>query len=410
MSTPRLTPRGQGFLAAGIALAALAMLLGLPDLTRVGVLLTALPLLAALSGWRPAPPLELRRWVTPPVVQAGQTAEVRLEVRSTARRRLPLQLAEEGVDSALGSSPRLLLRPLAPGDRHTMKYTVTGARRGHYRLGPLRLHMADPFGLTTTALPLPGTADLLVLPRIEVLGPAAAGGRSVGGVGRVAHMVALHGEDDASIRAYRDGDDLRRVHWPTTAHRGELMVRQEDRPARRRAVLVLDSRSAAHVGTGEDSTFERAVAALASVAVHLAGQGYALHLLSSGSVGDGTAAHPLTLPEVLRRLAVVSPTEGAGMDALLQAMHVVVDDGGLVVAAVADVDATALDRLAAVHPPGALGVMLVLGSAVSGRQEIGATGPTSGSTGWRTTVVEPGGTVAAAWERVTAVEHLRAGS
>lgn len=54
------------------------------------------------------------------------------------------------------------------------------------------------------------------------------------------HMVALHGEDDQTVREYRDGDDLRRIHWPASARTGELMVRQEDRPAKRRAVVILD--------------------------------------------------------------------------------------------------------------------------------------------------------------------------
>ena len=70
-------------------------------------------------------------------------------------------------------------------------------------------------------------------------------------------MVALHGEDDQTVREYRDGDDLRRIHWPATARTGELMVRQEDRPAKRRAVVVLDSRSSGHarvrVGTARSS-------------------------------------------------------------------------------------------------------------------------------------------------------------
>ena len=69
-----------------------------------------------------------------------------------------------------------------------------------------------------------------MLPRVEPLGGGHPRGDGVGAEGAIPHMVALHGEDDVAIRTYRDGDDLRRIHWPATAHRGELMVRQEDRP------------------------------------------------------------------------------------------------------------------------------------------------------------------------------------
>ena len=89
-----------------------------------------------------------------------------------------------------------------------------------------------------------------MLPRIIPLGSGRPPGSGIGAEGAIPHMVALHGEDDVSIRAYRDGDDLRRIHWPATAKTGDLMVRQEDRPARRRAVVVLDSRASGHRGTG----------------------------------------------------------------------------------------------------------------------------------------------------------------
>ena len=54
------------------------------------------------------------------------------------------------------------------------------------------------------------------------------------------------------MREYRDGDDLRRIHWPATARTGDLMVRQEDRPAKRRAVVLLDSAPPAHGGSGAE--------------------------------------------------------------------------------------------------------------------------------------------------------------
>ena len=89
-----------------------------------------------------------------------------------------------------------------------------------------------------------------MLPRIEPLVGGRPPGNGVGAEGEIPFMVALHGEDDQSIREYRDGDDLRRIHWPATARTGDLMVRQEDRPARRRAMILLDPRAGAHQGHG----------------------------------------------------------------------------------------------------------------------------------------------------------------
>ena len=90
--------------------------------------------------------------------------------------------------------------------------------------------------------------------------PAAASGRRAS----IPHMVALHGEDDVTIREYRDGDDLRRIHWPATARTGDLMVRQEDRPAQRRAVVVLDPRAVGHGGLRAQQLVRVGVTAAAS--------------------------------------------------------------------------------------------------------------------------------------------------
>ena len=66
----------------------------------------------------------------------------------------------------------------------------------------------------------------------------------------------MAGEDDVIPRAYRDGDELRRVHWRSTARYGELMVRREEQRWRNRATVLLDSRSISHMGTGAGSSFE----------------------------------------------------------------------------------------------------------------------------------------------------------
>ena len=71
-------------------------------------------------------------------------------------------------------------------------------------------------------------------------------------------------------RAYRDGDELRRVHWRSTARYGELMVRREEQRWRNRAVLFLDTRQNGHGGRGPASSFEYAISAAASIGVHLA--------------------------------------------------------------------------------------------------------------------------------------------
>ena len=137
-----------------------------------------------------------------------------------------------------------------------------------------------------------------------------------------------------TIREYRDGDDLRRIHWPATARTGDLMVRQEDRPAQRRAVVLLDPRPDAHGGSGATGSFEWAVSACASIAAHLCESGYAVHLVCPETVDSGRVADTLQIDEILDVLATTALRPKSTDDLLLRAAQGLAATGGFVVAIV----------------------------------------------------------------------------
>ena len=133
---------------------------------------------------------------------------------------------------------------------------------------------------------------MVPLPNVRLAGEYAGSGDSR------ARSVAVHGEDDIATREYRNGDDLRRVHWRSTARTGELMVRREEQPWESRATIVLDTRRQGHRGEGPTSSFEWAVSAAASVGLHLRHSGYKIRLVTGSGVdldaterdGEGAAA------------------------------------------------------------------------------------------------------------------------
>jgi uncharacterized protein (DUF58 family) len=240
-------------------------------------------------------------------------------------------------------------------------------------------------------------------------------------------MVALHGEDDQSIREYRDGDDLRRIHWPATARTGELMVRQEDRPARRRAVVLLDPRADAHGGTGANSSFEWAVSAAASTLVHLSGLGYAVHLLTPETVHDGPDEVPIEPAAALSVLAITEPDRGLALARLTRSGLGLLSGGGLLVAVLAAADETALRSVATLRHPGATALAMVLDvGSFSGHGSTPGQGPATGvgrgaataaravdllqGAGWRATAVTAADSVADAWSRVGSARDARVGS
>jgi uncharacterized protein (DUF58 family) len=127
--------------------------------------------------------------------------------------------------------------------------------------------------------------------------------------------VAIRGDDDAATREYRNGDDLRKVHWRSTARVGKLMVRREERPWQSRATVLLDTRSGAHRGDGPGSSLEWAISAVASVGVHAARRGFSVHLMTDGGLAAG-GAEVTDEGLLLDHLADVHASQNRGLDAV----------------------------------------------------------------------------------------------
>src|SRR5207245_397722 len=96
--------------------------------------------------------------------------------------------------------------------------------------------------LATTVARIAPATQLTVYPRVDPILPLPQT-RGHDPHAGADHPTALgSGEDFYALRAYQVGDDLRRVHWPSTARLDELMIRQQEMPWQGRATVVLDVR------------------------------------------------------------------------------------------------------------------------------------------------------------------------
>jgi uncharacterized protein (DUF58 family) len=415
-----LTTRGRAFLAAGLTLLVGGLLLGFADISRVGVLLSALPLLAAFRAryaGRNSSSVVVTRAVYPAQLVVDQSARVTVLLRNTSDRHIQTQLAEERVPYLLGDQPRFVLPAMEPGDIREVSYEIRSQVRGRYQLGSLTLHRRDPYGLATVSTSLPSSTNILVLPRIEVLGHEHPRAKGIGAEGAIRHMVAQHGEDDVAVRTYREGDDLRRIHWPATAHRSELMVRQEDHPARRRAIIVLDSRTEGHRGSGTTGSFEWAVRAAASIAAHLSARRYTLQLASHETAADGLVAQALESDDALACLAIAQLGGSQQFDEVLRHAHPATSTAGLVIAIVTDHDEVVLRQVATLRRPEGTGLLILLDTASFDQPRPSApadqTSAMAGmlaAAGWSTCVVSSDMTVAKAWDIISTRSAVTVGS
>jgi hypothetical protein len=318
-----LTTRGRSFLAAGAAAAVCAYVLGQNALLQVGLLLAVLPLICVLALHRTRHRVTGTRRLAPPRVPAGGEARVQLRLDNVSRVPTGLLMLQDRVPYVLGPRPRFVLDRVEPGGRREVSYRVRSDLRGRYPLGPLQLRLTDPFGLVELTRSFSAYDVLTVVPRTETLAPSRLTGETSGYGEGSRRALALAGDDDVIPRTYRRGDDLRRVHWRSTARYGELMVRREEQPQRSRATVLLDTRRLAFAGAGPDSAFEWAVSGAASALVHLLEQGFSVRLLTdTGDAvpGEGGGGFSSGGPEsaeaaglIMDTLAIVGHSDGAGL-------------------------------------------------------------------------------------------------
>lgn len=400
-----LTLRGRGVLVVGVVAAAAGLLLGERDLLRAGVFLAALPLAAVIAVARTRFRLSCTRSLRPSRVAAGTVATVVVRVQNVSLLPTGLLLVEDTLPYTFGTAPRLVLDRLAPGAARELSYRLRADVRGRYPVGPLTVRLADPFGLCRLTRVFADRDLLTVTPTTVPLPPLRlGGGASPGGRSTAARPAHGWGDDGAIPREYRHGDDLRRVHWRSTARRGELMVRPEEQPPHGRVGLLLDDRLAAHRGEGVSSSFEAAVGALASIGVHLLRAGYDVDVATSAGPlraveGSATRADPSDL--LLDALAGVRPRRSRTLTAGLGALGGHGDQ--LLVGVLGSLDGDDLTGLVRACPAVAPGVAVLLDTA----SWVG-TPPAQRSTGrdpravlaaagWRVLPLASGASLAAVW-------------
>jgi uncharacterized protein (DUF58 family) len=351
--TTTLTRRGWSLTGAAFGLVIGSYLLGTIEMLVVG--LAALVLVVAAAAWlRFQAPLALAvsRRVHPDRLHVGSEGRIDLLVENLGTRATPLLAATDWFDEGRRAA-RFLVPPLAAGAIARAAYRVPTRRRGRYRVGPLAIAVTDPFGVARRSEPSAGEAELVVRPRVhDIVAPVAVGSRiSAEHEATAARAVVSDlGDEFVTLREYELGDDLRRVHWRSTARTGELMIRQDEARWRSRAAVVLDVQPGAH----DAASFEVAVEAAASVTARLARLRRRAEVITSAGEVLGTGGDPRR--DVIDVLATVGPDERDQLVTVFEQLraHRRVD---LVVAVLGRVTP---DTLRALGTFGGIGVVVVL--------------------------------------------------
>lgn len=278
----------------------------LPELYLLGATGAALLLAAILLVRRSPPDLDVERTVHPHRVHLGGQSRVELCITNRSLRRAPVVTLHDPVEGTVGA--RVSLAPLDPGEDQAASYRLPTERRGIVRVGPLEAQVTDAFGLVRRCFAVAGDATLTVLPAIENLGGLASGGGLDDPLAGIAHPIlgSLGDEDFATLRPYVVGDDLRRVHWASSARAGDLLVRQDDPPWQGHLTVVLDAREERL----DADQFEVAVSAAASLVNAIAVRGDRARLIITNGTDTGLLDARAGRDTLLEHLAVVKLHQG----------------------------------------------------------------------------------------------------
>jgi uncharacterized protein (DUF58 family) len=291
--------------------------------------------------------VDVTRELQPARVHAGTPSRVELRVRNGGSRRTPVLSLRDPVGR--GRAARVVLAPLGPDETVRAAYRLPTERRGLLRVGPMAIEIADPFGLASATSQGAGITELTVWPAVDDVAPLphTTGDDPLAGSDHP-NAVSPQGDDFYALRPYVVGDDLRRVHWKSSARSDDLMVRQDEMPWQGRATVILDSRRGSH----SDESFERAVSASASVVLACSRRRFLVRLVTTSGDDTQYGAGGTHVEGILERLSTIELTEEGRLLPVLTALRRSGSGGALVamLGGRAVTDVPAVQRLRTTHP------------------------------------------------------------
>jgi uncharacterized protein (DUF58 family) len=321
-----LTHQGWGLLAAAVVMVGAGRLLGVLELfvlgTAAGVLVAIVVVRSAFTRLD----IGVRRDVHPPRVHAGSPSRIELEVANRGTRTTPVLRITDAVSGTRGAD--LGLAPIEPGGRARAAYRLPTERRGLITIGPLDVVLSDPFGLTSLRVRGAERTELTVYPRIDsIVGLPETTGHDPEATNESPSSLGRAGEEFFAIRPYQIGDELRRVHWPSTARYDELLVRQTELPWQGRATVLLDLRAEAQT----DASLDVCVSAVASIVTAARRDGDLFRLVCTDGTDSGFVPGNAAYTAVLEYLATVPVTRASQMNRILDSIARTSHGGALVV-------------------------------------------------------------------------------
>ncbi|MCW3492088.1 DUF58 domain-containing protein [Microbacterium sp. SSM24] len=396
-----LTVRGTGALILALTCFVMASEFGVSELMYFGILLLAVIVASVASLYLSRRSDVVTRSLAPDVATVGRESLVSVTVGVRTALPTPPGVWSDALPKGLRGKPGGIFPALSSGLRRNervveLSYVITGALRGVHRIGPLSVRSTDPFGLARRQTVFGERTPVTVAPALIDLPPLTDFAGETGGTLHTTTNQLGQGADNLVARPYSPGDSMRRIHWRATAHRDELMVRQEEQESTPEASVVIDRgvlrwSTEAMQAPGTDPGFEAAVSACVSAVARLVHDGYAVEVIDS----DGTmlaaridGGDMAEVEAMLGHFATITARRDDDLTRLTRLFAGVMT--GPVILIVGRFDASDAQAIAPVVHHSSLPMLF----AVS---PIGDALDRAADSGWRVGAIDPDGDLAAAW-------------
>ena len=271
-----LTRNGWAVVAIGVVTLALGVVLDYREFVVVAAGLLVAQVVAIASLFL-RPDLTSIRSISPARVNEGEPAVGTISIRNVGKRRTPPLVAQEAFG---GNHLAIEIPGLRPGVQHQTTYMLPTARRGHYPVGPLTISFSDPFRLVRVAYARGSKSTLIVHPTVYRVSPLPTGRlREIDGTNTNSSQkggIAFH-----SLREYVPGDDLRLIHWRSSAKTGTLLVRHNVVTNQPRLMIGIDTSAQSYESLDD---FDNAVRVAASMVMAGVDARYPTEFFTTGGV------------------------------------------------------------------------------------------------------------------------------
>ena len=294
------TKGGWLLLLGGILVAVLGRLLGPIEFIVTGVVAVAAVALAVMVRAIRRSTMVVSRRLSSSRVEAGKPIQVDLHVSNSDRHTSPLLRLHDSISGTRGV--RLSLAPIAAGASTVASYRLPTTRRGLVRIGPVKMVDTDPAGLASRAHFFDTTATLLVHPPVEAVPEVRIlSGHDPMMGDQQRQTLGISDEEFDGLREYQPGDDLRKVHWPSSARHDELLVRQFQPPRHGRLTIVIDTRPPGDI----DEVLDITTSVAASIANSVLNAGDSVRLQTTEGRSTSVITGPSRILEALEFLALL---------------------------------------------------------------------------------------------------------